>query len=86
MPVLVWAVPCLVLAGVWLVVWPGGLAAGVQGWQHTLLRWGHALAWLLLALSAVLASLRAPGAARLAALGALAAYVAFLVALVTARG
>jgi hypothetical protein len=80
-----WAGLCLAVAAVWVFVVPRPQLAGATGWRRFLLRWGHALVWLLLALSF---GLRAAGQSGLAdpvaAAGGL-TYVAFLGALVISR-
>ncbi|MBG0814554.1 hypothetical protein [Planomonospora sp. ID82291] len=78
-PVQVWGALCLVLAVVWFFVWP---QRDVEGLHYLVLRWGHALVWLLLALAAFLAP--ATPSARFPAVAAGLVYAAFLVALVTA--
>ena len=46
-----WAIPCLVLAGMWSFFWPSYRAQGATLRNYLVLRWGHALTWLLLALA-----------------------------------
>lgn len=44
-----WAIPCLILAGTWILFWPNYQAQGQPRGRYLILRWGHALTWLLLA-------------------------------------
>lgn len=75
---------CLVVAAVYTVVWPrprDPAARTRPAWRHLVLRWGHALVWLLLALSCFVRparSLGGPATANALALLALIAYVLFL--------
>jgi hypothetical protein len=85
----VWGLLALVLAGVWTVVWPAKKGRRAVGLQHFLLRWSHALAWALLALSFFVRALGTPeaaGAADLIALAALGVYFGFILALLLNRG
>ncbi|MDA0631848.1 hypothetical protein OUY22_00325 [Nonomuraea sp. MCN248] len=78
-PVQVWGAIALVLAVVWVVVWP---QRQVDGLAYLILRWGHALAWLLLGLAAFLAPFTAT-AAKVAGMGAGVVYLAFMATIVT---
>jgi hypothetical protein len=80
-PPRVWGVVALVLAVVWTFVWP---QRDVEGPAYLILRWGHALVWLLLAVAAFLAP-AAPTAAKRTSMAAGAVYFAFL-ATVTITG
>jgi hypothetical protein len=52
MPPTAWVVVCLALAALYLRTWPRRKAAGLtRGFRYVVLRWFHALVWLLLALS-----------------------------------
>ena len=69
------------------MLWPRP-KQGVQRtfWRHLMLRWSHALVWLLLALSCFLRPLALPGGRiipNVLAVLALAAYFSFIGALVT---
>ena len=48
-PAAVLVVGCLVVAAVYVPVWPRNRAAGLGGARLVVLRWFHPLAWLLLA-------------------------------------
>jgi hypothetical protein len=83
-PWVAWGGLCLAVAAVYTVVWPRprGTGAGPARpeWRRLVLRWGHALVWLLLALSCFVrpsARLGGPAAGILAIL-ALVAYAIFL--------
>lgn len=78
LPWAVWGVAALALALVWVVVWPTDRAAGASGLRLWLLRWGHALVWVLLGISFFVRGVGQEGAANVIALAALAVYLAFL--------
>ena len=49
-----WGSVCVVVAFIYTVVWPRPKAADTSArslWRHVILRWFHALVWVLLALS-----------------------------------
>jgi hypothetical protein len=49
-----WGSLCLIVALIYTVVWPRPKAAGTPAltlWRQVILRWFHALVWVLLALS-----------------------------------
>jgi hypothetical protein len=91
-PWVAWGGLCLLVATVYTAIWPRPATAGAGRvdpprrrralrWRRRVLRWGHALVWLLLALSCFLrAAPRAggAGAANLLAGLALAGYAVFL--------
>lgn len=81
-PLLAWAAAALVLAVVWGFVWPADQAASGIAW--VILRWFHALTWLLLALAALIAALAPAGwsSAKPVAFAALITYLIFLGAIV----
>ncbi len=83
-PWLVWGGLCLLVAIVYTVVWPRPRRSGAlhvrPAWRHVILRWCHALVWLLLALSCFIRlspRLGEPAANSLAGL-ALLVYLIFL--------
>jgi len=70
---------------VWTVVWPSDKAAGLDGVRFMVLRWGHAVVWLLLAIAVFMAA--NPATQRFAQYAgwlALASYAAFLFVVVQA--
>lgn len=72
------AVAATALAGLWLVVVPER-AAEASGLRELTIRYGHSLCWGLLALAAILHSVRAPRRyVEVVAWSGLTAYVAFL--------
>src|SRR5205823_1993786 len=83
-PWVVWGGLCLAVAAVYTVVWPRPRGTGARqarpAWRRLILRWGHALVWLLLALSCfVRLSPRLGGStSALLAVLALVAYAIFL--------
>ena len=80
-PVQVLGALALVVAVVWVFVWP---QRDVDGLAYLMLRWGHALVWLLLAVAAFLAPVTAT-AAKGAAIAAGVVYLAFLVTITLTR-
>ncbi|WP_093617397.1 hypothetical protein [Actinoplanes philippinensis] len=82
-PAYVWSAICLLLAVVWIFIWPSGQATGTSGFTWLALRWGHTATWLILAAAALAAAVGAPVAAQRIALAALPAYAAFVYAMVT---
>ena len=80
-PPLVWAGGCVLVALLYCFAWPRRNAEGLTfGLRYLVLRWFHALVWLLLAVSLALHALPdAPRAlAKLLAVLALPTYAAFL--------
>lgn len=85
LPLFVWGGLCLVVALVFTLFWPSGkVGADTTALRYFVLRWFHALVWLLLALSCFIRGaeiLGGAGTANLVALAALPVYLAFLAAL-----
>jgi hypothetical protein len=81
----VWAGLCLAVAVVFALVAPKRQLAGTAGLRRFLLRWGHPLVWLLLALSFVWRAAGLAGLADPLAAAAGLTYVAFLGAMITRR-
>lgn len=82
----VWALIAFAIGAVWVFLWPADKAAGLTGVAYLVLRWGHALVWLLLGLAALAAS--SPATLRLSqplALAALGVYAGFVFVFVTAE-
>lgn len=79
-----WVIACLVLAALFVKVWPEARARDATPGQRWALRWGHAAAWVLLALSALLQGVagRTSQLAVAAGIAAAVAWVVFVVALV----
>jgi hypothetical protein len=50
-PYFVWCALALILAVVWVYVGPHTKMAVAPGFRYLVIRWGHALTWLLLAVS-----------------------------------
>ena len=76
-----WAIPCLMMAAIWTIIWPSYRAQNASPLRRLVLRWAHALTWLLLAIALLLAGTGLAGGGRTAAvLGVLAlvAYISFL--------
>ena len=81
-PTWAWALPCGAIAVVYAAVWPSSEASRVgAGARFLLLRWGHAVAWLLFACSFVARSRRTRSSRRIATalvIVGLVTYVAFV--------
>ena len=80
-PLVIWGALCLVLTAVWIVVWPHDKASAVDGLRFLILRWFHALVWLLLAIAAFIAAFNVLGGAstsRIVAFLALMTYLVFV--------
>jgi len=87
-PLFVWAIFCLALAAVWMIFWPRDRAAGAGNIRHIVLRWFHALTWLLLGAAALIAGLEGAGNARLAkavSIFSLVVYLIFMGVFVTSK-
>ena len=80
-PWIVWGLACLLVAGIWLIVWPQSRVTARSGPRFLILRWAHALVWLLLAAAALLAGLGKGSVAGGVAFLALPIYLTFVVAL-----
>ena len=50
-PYFAWSVLALILAVIWIYVWPHQTVTATTGFRYFAIRWGHALTWLLLAVS-----------------------------------
>jgi hypothetical protein len=53
----IWADLALIIAVIYSVLWPRKAANGGSGFRYLVLRWGHALTWILLAVSFLLRGL-----------------------------
>lgn len=87
-PNLVWGGVCLILTIVWIIVWPGDKVIPGDIVRFFILRWFHALTWLLLALAAFMAAFKlfgGKGTARFVAFLSLPVYLIFLITFVTSR-
>lgn len=74
LPWFVWAALALVIAVLYSFLWPKDRIADLTGFRFLVLRWGHALTWLLISINFILRGLdsRFDGIANLlAALGGL---------------
>lgn len=85
MPWFVWGIVCLIIAAIYARIWPRPVdRAALRPYprlQFFVLRWFHALVWVLLALSSFLWSLTQPGLSTLAgsvAFLGLVCYIAFI--------
>ena len=57
LPWFVWAGLALVVAVIYAFVWPQKAASVATGFRFFILRWGHALTWILLAVNFLLRGL-----------------------------
>jgi hypothetical protein len=78
----VWGLLCVAVAVIFIVIWPRGKRPGkARGLQSLILRWFHALVWVLLAMSFLLRDgkvLGGPSTANVLALLALGVYLIFI--------
>lgn len=87
-PFVLWGMLCLILAIVWVVVWPSDKAVAADSVRFFVLRWFHALVWLLLAIAAFLAAFDLLGGvttARMVAFVSLITYFIFMFTFITIR-
>jgi len=87
-PLVILGIGCLVFAVVWCVIWPRAKASSLSGVRYFILRWFHALTWLLLAIAAFIAAfgvLGGSGSASAVAFASLVSYIAFMLVTVTSR-
>lgn len=54
LPWFLWAAIALVIAVVYSFIWPHRAAAAASGFSLFIIRWGHAVTWILLAINFVL--------------------------------
>ena len=81
LPWFLWAAPALVVAVIYAFVWPHENATLTSGFRSFILRWGHTLAWVLLATNFLLRGL-SPSLTSLANIFALVGglmYILFLI-------
>lgn len=50
-PYFAWTVLALIIAGIFVCIWPYKAVIATTGFRYLIIRWGHALTWLLLAVS-----------------------------------
>ena len=86
-PLFIWGGACLALATLWTIFWPRDRVSTTSGLRFVIVRWFHALTWLLLAIAAFVAyfNLLGPDNARQIAFAALMVYLIFVATLVTNR-
>ncbi|MCU0502454.1 MAG: hypothetical protein MUC51_11945 [Anaerolineae bacterium] len=87
-PFTVWGIACLVVAAIWVFVWPNNKRVGANSLPRFILRWGHALVWLCLAAAAFIAGfdiLGGTNTAQFVALLAALTYLVFMMTLVVTR-
>ena len=84
----IWGVVCLVVAAIWVFVWPSNRSVASGSLPYFILRWFHALVWLFLAAAAFIAGfdiLGGANTARFVALLALLTYLVFMATLVVTK-
>ena len=81
LPYFAWTAIALVIAGIFVYIWPYKDVTTTGGLRFLIVRWGHALTWLLLAISFFPRGLSPSysGAANLIALAGGLAYLLFMV-------
>lgn len=87
-PLVVWGVICCVLTVVWIIFWPSDKASATEGLRFVILRWFHALVWLLLTIAAFLTAYNVLGGlstARVVAILSLITYLVFIGTVITTR-
>ncbi|MEZ4866635.1 MAG: hypothetical protein R3C14_35275 [Caldilineaceae bacterium] len=83
-----WAIPCLMMTVLWLYLWPRDRMPAQVNLRYLILRWFHALTWLLLTLATLTAGLGILGGAttgKVLGLLGLAAYLLFLYTTITSK-
>ena len=85
LPWLLWAGLAFLVAVVFTFVWPSDRVTVAGSWRFFLLRWAHALVWVLLAISFALRGFGIKGAADTTGLLALLTYLAFMATFVTSQ-
>jgi hypothetical protein len=86
-PLDLYGIPCLLLAFVFIFIWPHKLTP-THGWRRIVLRWGHSLVWFLLGLAAFAGGSAGFGGTPVAGILAMIAagmYVLFVFTLVTTK-
>lgn len=79
LPLYLWGLICMAIAGLYAVLWPKPRPGQVRpAWAHLVLRWFHSLVWLLLAVACFLWALDLAAYAYGIAWLALPAYLAFI--------
>lgn len=81
LPWFLWAALAFILAVIYSMVWPHKNVTLTSGFRFFILRWGHALAWFLIAINFLLRGISPSleGAANLIALAGGLIYILFLV-------
>ena len=87
-PLTIWGIVCLVVAVIWVFVWPSNKRVEANSLSYFILRWFHALVWLFLAAAAFIAGFDSLGGvhtARFVALVALLTYLVFMATLLVTK-
>jgi hypothetical protein len=81
LPWFLWAAVALIVAVIYSFVWPHKNVTLTSGFRFFILRWGHALTWLLITINFLLRGISPSlnGAANLIALAGGLIYILFLV-------
>jgi hypothetical protein len=51
LPYFAWTILALIIAGIFVYIWPRKAVTVTTGFRFFIIRWGHALTWVLLAIS-----------------------------------
>ncbi len=87
-PLVFWSAGCLALSVMWAFLWPSDKVVAGDMPRFIILRWAHALVWMLLAIAAALWGFNLLGGtatARVVALLSLGVYLVFMFTILTAR-
>lgn len=81
LPYFVWTAIALVIAVIFVYVWPRKAVTASAGFRYFVIRWGHALTWVLLAVSFLLRGINSSfnGIANLVAAAGGLTYLLFMV-------
>jgi hypothetical protein len=81
LPWFVWAALTLIIALIYSFVWPKDRITDLAGFRFLVLRWGHALTWLLISINFILRGLdpKLGGIANLIAASGGLIYLSFIV-------
>jgi hypothetical protein len=80
LPWFLWAVIALAIAAIYYFIWPRKAVTSNTGFRYLIIRWGHTLTWILLAINFILRGIDPTlnGAANWVALAGGMVYVLFV--------
>jgi hypothetical protein len=82
-PYTLWGIAALVITVIWVFIWPRKKSVRPKSLPYFILRWFHALTWLLLAAAAFIAGLDILGGQATALLVAFLGFFTYLVFMAT---